>query len=546
MSYWYERFAKKHIICICAAVAPILIFGLCRVFASYAAGAAATGSRVVFDWLAVDYPITGVELIPYASLVLEDGCIEWLGFSSCEAVQFKDWMKILVIPEAVEITVQNVSNAKSVMEADTVDNAVGSGWNANQPRMRVDAQFEPVSAVSMTRSFTDAGTMSANGYLYINMHVRHAMAEGVTLPADPIYIPNFAGIVASANEAGSAQLLQKTYMKNLLEGTYYNSRYHTKSQSIFVPAKGTAYRRHTTSPYERDGVKNIYYYASVAGNKCWSPMCGGGCSWSTTCEPIHLGFSGLVMPSMDLWYPNIAFMMHKPIIPWSWMDYIPGYRFEKISKSLQVYNPEAQVHMEMKPESEKVDAERFPGVKAWLWKSKRLVPICKSYQALIQGKDCNAPAGMVNVDFAHSNLLGTPYPVHKLLYVSLPAPNTISSETVSGLCLDFDYQWTLHAMVPRTRYMGKTNGNVNDPEKWIETYTLFTTKVKPTDSAKLLKDRITSDFQDFGADMKGLIYMFTLMYVFFLFLSLFMILYAATCVQWIGALDAAAPKVDYI
>merc|ERR1719421_1650421 len=81
---------------------------------SYAAGALGTLSRTLDDWIFVEFSLGRKEIIPFVYAVTEPGCIVWLGFSTCEEVQFEEWKLLLNAPEKGEIFLFNVSNPHEI------------------------------------------------------------------------------------------------------------------------------------------------------------------------------------------------------------------------------------------------------------------------------------------------------------------------------------------------------------------------------------------------------------------------------------------------
>merc|ERR1719160_1025664 len=111
-----------------------------------------------------------------------------------------------------------------------------------------------------------------------------------------------------------------------------------------VPAKGTAWLKHTSEPFKKYGTKGLYYFTSIGDNsqRCWDPGCAGGCDWSTSCEPVPYGFHGIVLPSGSFYWPSLAFTLtHKPIIPWNYKEWT-GDELEK-RWPISVFDPETFV-----------------------------------------------------------------------------------------------------------------------------------------------------------------------------------------------------------
>merc|ERR1719240_2479202 len=81
---------------------------------SFAAGALACLSRTLDDWIFVETSDGLTELLPFVYSHLEPGCIVWLGFSTCEEVQFQEWKLLWNAPQKRSVTFFNVSNPESI------------------------------------------------------------------------------------------------------------------------------------------------------------------------------------------------------------------------------------------------------------------------------------------------------------------------------------------------------------------------------------------------------------------------------------------------
>jgi len=510
MSYWYERITKKHIIVLIIGFIPLGHMNNARAAMSYIGGAIATASRTLMDWLAVDYPITHFEVIPNVHMPMEDGCIEWLGFSSCEHVQFKDWMQILTEPELLSINLYNIT-----------DNA--------------GKEFAALPAINAERTYADAGTLSAGGSLYLALTSNTKLLDTENLQSQ-VVIPNLAAVAGANNQVAANNLLSKVTMASLLGegGAYFNAGKGGKSQVYNVPAKGTGYRKYTSTPFKLAGVKALYYLTSVGDDqtRCWDQGCASGCAWSTTCEPLAYSHDGTVMPCGNLFmnYAAAGFAQ-LPIVPWSYREYV-GADIE-LRKSVAVFDPEIFVSTEYAVTAEEPDAtaEKYPGVKVWSWEAQGLIPTCAK-PSLIEGKDCDSPKGFVNVDFA-SSLVPTKFT--RILYVSMPeeAKPVIKSEIVSGLRLDYVRSWQMNA---------KINGEMMKMF-WISSRPAG---IVATPGGYKATDKFTESFQNYGAEMIVLQLVAGAATCLFLGAAIALLLYASSCIDFWNNISKTYEQVNYI
>merc|ERR1712094_45299 len=147
----------------------------------------------------------------------------------------------------------------------------------------------------------------------------------------------------------------------------------------------------------------------------------------------------MILPSGDFWKLDAEAtnaIAHWPSIPWNYAEYIG-----EEPKKIELINPETLLRTDYQNTGLSA-LEKYPGVDVYLWKAMRLIPACGGRSSLAGGKDCGAPNGYINVDFAKKGLESG---FSNILYASWPQAEDgasasspeISSEKISGLQLDF-------------------------------------------------------------------------------------------------------------
>lgn len=221
-------------------------------------------------------------------------------------------------------------------------------------------------------------------------------------------------------------------------------------------------------------------------------------------------------------------------MPYNYIEYVNAEVARR--RTITIFDPELFFPSAYLIPAEEPDAslEKYPGVKVWTWESQGLIPTCSGYNNLIQGKDCGAPQGFVNVDFS-SSIVPTKY--SRILYVSLP-PETpkIYSEVITGLQLDKSQAYQMNAVI-----RGGSAGS-----EWSETYSLFWLSSKLTGTKGKAKERLTEAFQAYGWDMIITIVILLFVWAVCLGSSLVLFLYASTCIDYMQNISKAFGEIDYI
>merc|ERR550537_753222 len=171
-----------------------------------------------------------------------------------------------------------------------------------------------------------------------------------------------------------------------------------------------------------------------------------------------------------------------------------------------------------------------------------MISVCKSYPSLVEGKDCDAEKGFVNVDFA-SHIV--PTRSTKMLYISfpreedgVPASETrsiIHSDIVSGLQLDFVKYWQMNARIH--------GGESSSPRMGI--YRLFWVSCRPGALSKV-RSKFTPEFQDYDSELFIVFLIAMALYALVSTITLALMLYASSCLEYMAAVGKAYDEPIYI
>jgi len=542
MSYWYERISKKHVVILLLLMIPGFINAASQMVGTYSTGCIATASRTLFDWIAVDHDFGYFEVYPYVQMQMEPGCVEWLGFSTCETVQFKEWSEIWALGEQLSIVIWNTTNADKLMSSQT---------------KREDPSFTSLPPIHLERTFTDGGTWSFAGQLSLKMHANVRLSSDIEALIATAAVPNLVYVASTNNNVdmtSNKNIFSYVKVGSLLGHTtqasqgsannvaYFEIATSTKSDVLTVPAKGTAFRDYSPKPNRKEAVKGLLFFTSIGTDqeRCLaSKFCGSQCVWSNICEPLQYGHHGLLLPSGSFFlnFRDGLGVAHWPLVPWKYLEYSfpPKY-------SIILFNPETFVPSEYKNTGDG-SLEKYPDVNFWLWKAVKVLGSCDDMLSLGDGKDCDAPPGYVNVDFTKA-LTGNKF--INLLYVSLPrgddgsassqaASPEIYSEIISGLRIEFFDSWQINAHIRSLDAGGR----------WVEKYPLFWISRRP---AEKHFDRFSSEFQNYGLTMFTDSMIAWCLYILSFFVMLYMFFYGMTCVDYMTNITKqyAPHEIDYI
>jgi hypothetical protein len=507
---------------------------ICNVVGSYTIGCIATASRTVFDWIAVDASFETIELAPYIQFYMEYGCIEWLGFSTCETVQFKEWMEIYTMNEEQSVTLFNVTNTNS--QAPT---------------------FSAMAPIDFIKGTADGGSISFGGQLILALGSK-MVPKSTEAFASKVTIPDLLSVSAQGNKMSTVgSVLTTVPVSSLLAskattgGLIYMDLGPTPSFSILnVPAKGTYFKhyapRNLNDPFHRRyAVKGLLYYTNIGGDieKCGvSQSCAASCVWSSACEPLPYGHMGMLMPSSSFWLDYSAYngIGHWPMVPWNYADYVVKEdETAEPPKTLTIINPETFLLSEYE-NTGLGTVEKLPGVEVWLWRHVKFLPTCGVLLNAAEGKDCDAPANMISVDFVGKIL---PASFNKILYASLPVADDgakadtpeISSEIVSGLKIDFTDSYQMNALLRFTN--GNTETKVRYPLFWI---------LRAPGGTASITNNMNKDYTNYAKDMLVIEFVAWMLYILFFGIVLFMTLWGMTCIDYMKNVEANYTMPVYI
>jgi len=235
MSYWYARFAKKHIFIALSIIPVALASGYMIQVGSYGGGCTPTLSRTLDDWLFVETSMSGKELIPFVYMALEPGCITWMGFSTCEHVQFEEWKLLLNSPRKASIFAFNVTNSDAIK-------------TGTKPSL---LELDPIR---LEERYADTGSTVADGIFKLRRtrHVTMTYSEW----SQHVITPNIAHIASLSNSASSKSSLFASVQIGSLMGL----------PGFETPSSGMKfYTQHESEKWDlqssvRFGVKGLMYF----------------------------------------------------------------------------------------------------------------------------------------------------------------------------------------------------------------------------------------------------------------------------------------------
>jgi hypothetical protein len=483
MSYWYERITKKHVIVMVFSIIPLLINGFAQIAGSYAGGCLATASRTLYDWISVERPFNEFEVYPYVPLYLDAGCIEWLGFSTCETVQFQNWMPIWMQGEVDSIHVFNMTETGTTKLLET--------------------------PVIIDRIATDAGTSASLGELNLKRSMRistwnldDSQLGQIVGMSNPEYTAS--GVGQSANPWKHISLFE------LLSGVIYPGAYPAQviHEKLVVPLP------------TRKGVRTLYYVLGTSNEdkKCvFDDDCGQQCAWSGTCEPQLYGHHGMVLPSGNFLFnwKNAFELGHWPLVAWKFGLYstVKDYPNQGSGEPLPVtiFNSETFSRTIFDNTGSDGGSEKFPGVEIQVWKARLHIrrDICKDLHLGSQEKDCNIPADYVFI--GQERYLSFPMSVD-----GAPMKSEIHSERVTGLRFDYLDVWQIN------RKISMSDSDMI-PMYWIQRQPM---------TLKLDEKLQFSILKSYGGDTLTMVAVAWVAYIISYFIWLGMLFYGNSCVDF--------------
>lgn len=430
MSYWYERFAKSHVLWMIACVPVVLVNTGAQVSLSYASGCLATASRTLWDWISVDASYNSFEIFPYVHSAIETGCIEWLGFSTCEAVQFRNWMDVWTPTETLSVHIFNTTNAGTATQYSQVQVTKLPSFDVQREWLDDGISVSPGEVLRKRRmQFTsqfDASRLQEN---IVTMH------------------PNAAGITASSYSTAKAGDLLGFF--NGGAGAYFDINTRARRHENFI----------VPSPTNKVlKEKSLYYFSSYSSDerKCtFDNDCGNSCVMTSSCQPMAYGFEGTILPSATFFFQfktAILELNHWPLKPWDYSYFCPFSDADglcrKVSRKILVFNPDS-FSLSFYDNKGDAPSEKYPDLEMNMWKydsAFRRTEGCDGYVNLgTLGKDCGIPSEYTF--YGRGLFLSSPKgsqgeALHSEIYV----------ERTTGLRFDYRDVWQLNRQITSDYY----------------------------------------------------------------------------------------------
>lgn len=497
MSYWYERMSKKYIWSFLLVIPVVLASGFAQWTGSYLQGCIATCSRTVYDWLSPERDLNEFEIYPFVHASYEIGCTEWLGFSTCETVQFTDWMPIWTPTETLSIKISNITNAGTLTGVSQITTSMGS-------------------TLEVSREYTDNGIAVEPEIVTLKRRLFYTHSFADSRLDEKIKVLG-AGVGAGGLTIGSFM----TYtVKQLLGGTYMQVSVPQNIEEIFnqLGATNKALRVHGLYGYRK---------THADGKKCaFDDDCGGSCAWGPSCEPMPYGLAGILMPSATILFDwkGIFELNHWPLKAWEYEPYCPKGDFDarctEQNRAVAVFSPDAYSLQNFVNQGDTA-AEKFPDLQIQLWKAigrvRRVENCGGAVQLGSQGKDCGVPAQYAFVG-------------PDLFVSSAGAVDEISSERVSGLRFDFLETFQINRRLTSDYFL---------PLFWVER------KPQPL---KLKEELLFSEFKGYASGLGGNIIVAWIIYTAGQLTFIGQFFWGITCVAYCKARgqEFAHLKPDYI
>lgn len=507
MSYWYERFTKKHILVFLTIIPVVVLNGFGQYGQSYMIGCIPTASRTLYDWISVERSDNYFEVHPFVEMMLETGCIEWLGFSTCEAVQFQDWMPIWMHNELVSIHIFNV----------TADQADSSKF-----------QTAELSPIVVDRINSDFGTSVSSGELNLKRKVVYDYSStSMSRFDETIVTGNPQYVSGAAATPWMTTRLGKVFGVTSSELVYLDINSEKHENDVFaLPAPTNKMLR----------SRSLFYFLSTPADhrRClFDEDCAQQCTWTGLCEPLNYGHQGTLLPSATLFmnWKSVLELGHWPIPAWDYQRHCPADGLDtsclnEKPRQVIVFNPET-FSRGIFSNSGNVALDKFPDVEFQLWRSagyKRRDEGCNSQGLLLghQGKDCSVPPEFVFVGDG--------------LFLSSPRPSgadaallsEIHSERVTGLRFDYLNVWQIN------RRLLLRKSNTEQVDTFLELFWIRQQPMTMTINADLQFPAL----KDYPMSMVELIIPLGVLYTLTYALIIVIMMYSSTCIGYLNAREA--------
>jgi len=508
MSYWYERIGKKQILILLSMIPVVSISGAANIVGSYGAGCIATASRTLFDWISVDRSGNSVEIYPYVFMQFETGCIEWLGFSTCETVQFQDWMQIWSETEIITIHILN-----------TTTTSQGGSPESSQ-----------ASPFTIERQFSDAGTSVSRGRLGLRRKVRYSLGSQTD------QLKNIFVVRNPTNSPAPNQWIQVTLgqllgvsQSNLV---YLNTNTANEQADMIVPSPTNKFLR----------ADSLLYFLNVPqqSRRCLlDDFCDTACTWNGLCEPMGYGHHGMLLPSATFflnWSP-LSGLGHWPTPGWKYSLFCPLSKHDSSclrtrSHVVVIFNSDTSSRIIFKNTGD-WSSEKYPLLEIQLWQETgymRRNGDCDQIMIGEKAKYCHVPPEYVALE--------------ESLFLSRPRfqdgdqgmYSEIHSERVTGLRFYHNDVWQMNYRVS-TDAADSWKLSTYFPVFWIE---------KRSGTLNIADTLGFSSLKSYGVYvMTGVLVSYILFLVCY-FSMIYLLLQTLTCPQYLKARGAGQATPAYI
>jgi len=500
----------------------IIINGFTRCLGSYAGGCVGAASRTLYDWIGPDRTFGHFEVHPNVHILLESGCLEWLGFSTCETEQFKDWTELLNQQENLEVTMFNMTANSGSLSSESM---------------------KKISPVTMQRTFSDSGTNVWMGALSLSQHMSYTVVGGESVMSQKVSIPNYANLASKTN----ANNVAGSYFSYGFVSNFVAFSAATLNQGLQLPS--------TTITHNARECWYINSFGSDPGKCTVDADCGSsGCSFNALCDPLDYGHHGIVLPSGSFFFDLYAnlWAFHWAKVPWNYRKYRPEAKEtfqDKYSHRLlpvQIFNmdigtPSIYLNAGEKP------MEKYPNIDMFQWKVQgwsRRTEGCdgKSTNPGLRGKDCNLytgapiPEAYVDVGFAMGMAAG-------MIFASRPSGGgVVYSERMTGLRFGYSDDWQINARVQ----------NADFSYLYIPVYSMAVNSIV-TDGD--IQKRFTpagplsgseGNFMAWGADLEAVMWINFILLIVSQIMILVGFFNGITCCEHLKQFDKQVPPINWL
>jgi len=506
MSYWYERIQKKHILIFLSSIPLLLISSSANTVASYSSGCLPTASRTLFDWISVDHSSNFFEVYPYVFMSFEQGCIEWLGFSTCESVQFQDWMHIWSETEIITVHIFNTTTTQG-------DNT----------------ETLETSLATLERQYYDSGSTVSPGKLELHRKMTYSLvAHSEELDT------NF--VVRNTPNREDAPWRQVTLgqLLGVSESpiVYVNTNPANEHASMIVPSQTNKNLR----------ADSLLYFLRVPQNsrRCLlDDFCDETCSWNGLCEPIGYGHHGMLLPSATFFldWGSSAGLGHWPTVGWNYYLFCPRSVHDPLCKRedprfVIIFGPETSSRAIFQNTGD-WPSEKYPLLEIQLWRERGYVRRnghCDQVMIGQSAKYCNVPTEYValeeNVFLSRPGIQG----IDQGLF------SEIHSERVTGLRFYHNDVWQLNYRVIADA-ADNLKSSVFFPLFWME---------KRSGTLKTDDKLQFAALKSYGFHVMTGVLISYLLFLFFNVMFFYLFFRSLACCEYMEAKDAAVPRPVFI